>query len=131
MITFSNAGARFCTVAIRPSLWRLVPLLRMFGAWQWWGEGWWHRTNQQTGWVEWRRVGGYTPGEGGHRSRAPRAEGTILQMDLPYTANFFFQSAACPHDAYVAFQEELFRDLGVRMRRSSGMYLYVRMDVRT
>ena len=95
----------------------------MFSNWEWFGEGWWHRTDLQSGWVQWRRVGGFTPGEGGHRSRPPRAEGTILQMDLPCTANRLFRLAACPHTAYVAFQQELKDELGVKLRTSSGMYV--------
>ena len=93
----------------------------MSGRWEWYGAGWWFQTDPGSGWVKWARVGGFTPGEGGHRSRPPRAEGTILQMDLPFTANHLCRSAACPHTAYVAFQEELYNELGVRLRTSSGM----------
>ena len=88
----------------------------MFGTWQWAGAGWWYRVDRRSGWQEWSRVGGYTPGEGGHRARAPREEGCILQLDLPFTANHLCRMAACPHTAYTSFCDELWARFGVRLR---------------
>ena len=63
-------------------------------------------------------MGGYTPGEGGHRSRPPREEGCILQLELPFTANHLCRLAACPHTAYEQFKAEL-ASSGVQLRTAT------------
>ena len=108
------------SVSFHPRLaWWLDPV-PMYGGWQWGGAGWWFRIDQASGWEEWTRQGGFTRGEGGHRSRPPREEGCILQIDLPFTANNLCRAAACPHAAYVAFQAELEASLGVTLKTPSS-----------
>ena len=91
-----------------------------FGHWQWHGAGWWFREHHQSGWLEWRREGGWTPGEGGHRSRPPRDEGCICQLELPFSANWLCRLAACPHDAYVALQAEVTSEFRVTLKTLSS-----------
>ena len=90
----------------------------MAGPWQWGGAGWWSREHWPSGWVEWVRIGGFTPGEGGHRARVPRDEGCFLSLDLTFTANWLCRLAACPHEAFLSLQQQLVNDLGVTLRIS-------------
>ncbi len=88
----------------------------MASPWQWYGAGWWWRLEHATGWIHWMRQGGWTPGEGGHRARPPREPGCLVQLETGFTGNALCRTAACPHEAYVAFQRRLQWEYGAKLR---------------
>ncbi len=96
MIPFLSAGPISRLQRVVPPItgWWLDPMAE-WSSWQFGGAAWWWRVHRPTGWREWLRQGGWTPGEGGHMWRDPRPPGCFLQLAVPFTANALFRIDVC------------------------------------